>query len=337
MSEQNQQADAVNTAAQKSKATEDANWQRDVIEKLAFSALAEQKTARRWSTLFKGLTFGYLFILLLMALGVFSDSKKTFDTHTALIDISGVIEAGGEVNADAVMNSLHDAYDSKGTKGIILRINSPGGSPVQAGIINDEIKRQKKLHPNIPVYAVVEDICASGGYYIAAAADKIYVDKASIVGSIGVLMDGYGFTETMKKVGVERRLMTAGENKAMLDPFSPINPKHQELAQAMLNEVHEQFKTVVREGRGARLKETPEVFSGLFWSGEQSIKIGLADALGSADYVAREIIKQEEIVDFTYQEDFASRIAKRIGASVSATLGEVVARQLISSGEVKLR
>lgn len=337
MSEQNQQTETVNSAQQKPRATEEALWQRDVIEKLAFSALAEQKTARRWSTLFKGLTFGYLFILLLMALGVFSDSKKTFDTHTALIDISGVIEAGGEVNADAVMSSLHDAYESKGTKGIILRINSPGGSPVQAGIINDEIKRQRKLHPNIPVYAVVEDICASGGYYIAAAADKIYVDKASIVGSIGVLMDGYGFTETMKKIGVERRLMTAGENKAMLDPFSPVNPKHQELAQAMLNEVHEQFKTVVREGRGARLKETPEVFSGLFWSGEQSIKLGLADALGSADYVAREVIKQEEIVDFTYQEDFASRIAKRIGASVSAALGEVIARQLVNAGEVKLR
>lgn len=337
MSEQNQQTQAVNEAGQKTPLNDDTKWHRDVIEKLAFSALAEQKAARRWSTLFKGLTFGYLFILLLMALGVFNEGKKTFDTHTALIDISGVIEAGGEVNADAVMNSLHDAYESKGTKGIILRINSPGGSPVQAGIINDEIRRQKKLHPNIPVYAVVEDICASGGYYIAAAADKIYVDKASIVGSIGVLMDGYGFTETMKKIGVERRLMTAGENKAMLDPFSPVNPKHQELAQAMLNEVHEQFKTVVRQGRGSRLKETPEVFSGLFWSGEQSIKLGLADALGSADYVAREVIKQEEIVDFTYQEDFASRIAKRIGASVSATLGDVMAKQLISAGEVKLR
>lgn len=337
MSEQNQQAEAVNATEQKPIPTDDANWQRDVIEKLAFSALTEQKIARRWSTLFKSLTFVYLLILILMAFGVFNDGKKKFDSHTALIDISGVIEAGGEVNADAVMSSLHDAYDSKGTKGIILRINSPGGSPVQSGIINDEIKRQKKLHPNIPVYAVVEDICASGGYYIAAAADKIYVDKASIVGSIGVLMDGYGFTETMKKLGVERRLMTAGENKAMLDPFSPVNPKHQELAQTMLNEVHEQFKAVVREGRGKRLKETPDVFSGLFWSGEQSIKLGLADALGSADYVAREIIKQEEIVDFTYQEDFTSRIAKRIGASVSATLGEVAAKQLISSREVKLR
>jgi len=337
MSEQNQQSTAANENSTNAQTGTDGKWQRDVIEKLATSALAEQKTARRWSTLFKGLTFAYLFVVLLMALGVMHDGKKSFEAHTALIDISGVIEAGGEVNADAVMNSLHEAYESKGTKGIILRINSPGGSPVQAGIINDEIKRLRKLHPAIPVYAVVEDICASGGYYIAAAADKIYVDKASIVGSIGVLMDGYGFTEVMKKVGVERRLMTAGENKAMLDPFSPVNPKHQALAQAMLNEVHEQFKTVVRQGRGARLKESPEVFSGLFWSGEQSIKLGLADALGSADYVAREVIKQEEIVDFTYQEDFTSRIAKRIGASVSATIGDVLARQLVNAGDVKLR
>lgn len=329
MSEQNQQNET--------QAEAEAKWQRDVIEKLAFSALNEQKAARRWGVLFKGLAFAYLLVLILMALGVMHNGKKTFEAHTALIDISGVIEAGGEVSADAVMSSLHEAYEDKATKGIILRINSPGGSPVQAGIINDEIKRLRKLNPNIPVYAVVEDICASGGYYIAAAADKIYVDKASIVGSIGVLMDGYGFTEVMKKVGVERRLMTAGDNKAMLDPFSPINPKHQELAQNMLNEVHEQFKTVVREGRGKRLNETPEVFSGLFWSGEQSIKLGLADALGSADYVAREIIKYEDIVDYTYQDDFASRIAKRIGASVSATIGDVLAKQLVSSGEVKLR
>jgi len=337
MSEQNQQPTAASENGPKTQPIEDTKWQRDVIEKLATSALAEQKTARRWSTFFKGLTFAYLLVALLIALGVFNNGKKTFESHSALIDISGVIEAGGDVNADAVMNSLREAYESKGTKGIILRINSPGGSPVQAGIINDEIRRQKKLHPQIPVYAVVEDVCASGGYYIAAAADKIYVDKASIVGSIGVLMDGYGFTEVMKKVGVERRLMTAGVNKAMLDPFSPVNPRHQALAQSMLDEVHEQFKTVVRQGRGARLKETPEVFSGLFWSGEQSIKIGLADALGSTDYVAREIIKQEEIVDFTYQDDFASRIAKRIGASVSATIGEVIAKQLVSSGEIKLR
>ncbi len=336
MTEQNQQTVDTNEGT-KPTVAEDATWQRNVIEKLATAALTEQKTARRWSTFFKGLTFTYLLILLLMLLGVFGDEKKTFDEHTALIEINGVIQAGGEVTADAVMASLNDAYESKGTKGIILRINSPGGSPVQAGIINDEIRRLKKLHPKIPVYAVVEDICASGGYYIAAAADKIYVDKASIVGSIGVLMDGYGFTEAMKKVGVERRLMTAGENKAMLDPFSPVNPKHQELAQAMLDEIHEQFKTVVRQGRGSRLKETPETFSGLFWSGEQSIKIGLADAVGSADYVAREVIKQEEIVDFTYQDDLASRIAKRIGASVSTAIGEVISRQLVDSGEIRLR
>ncbi len=337
MSEENQQNNAATAPEVKSASAQDSQWQRDVIERLASSALTEQRTARRWGIFFKGLTFAYLAVILLIGLGVFSEGAKKFDAHTALIDIAGVIEAGGDVNADAVMSSLHDAYENKGTKGIILRINSPGGSPVQAGIINDEIRRQKKLHPQIPVYAVVEDICASGGYYIAAAADRIYVDKASIVGSIGVLMDGYGFTEVMKKVGVERRLMTAGENKAMLDPFSPVNPKHQQLAQAMLNEIHEQFKTVVRQGRGVRLKETPETFSGLFWSGEQSIRIGLADAVGSADYVAREVIKQEEIVDFTYQDDFASRIAKRIGASASAALGEVIARQLVSAGELKLR
>jgi protease IV len=315
---------------------EDTKWQRDTIEKLATSALTEQKTARRWSTFFKGLMFAYLFIILFLALGWLGGGKSISGKHTALIDVAGVIEAGGDVNADSFMSSLHDAYDDKGTKGIILRINSPGGSPVQAGIINDEIRRMKAMHKDIPVYAVVEDICASGGYYIAAAADKIYVDKGSIVGSIGVLMDGYGFTETMKKVGVERRLMTAGENKAMLDPFSPLNPKHQALAQTMLNEIHEQFKTVVRQGRGNRLKETPETFSGLFWSGEQSIKLGLADALGSADFVAREVIKHEEIKDFTQQEDFTSRIAKRIGASASASFGETLARQMVKAGEVKL-
>jgi len=333
MSEDSQQQ--TNTPANNFQ-SEDTKWQRDAIERLASSALSEQKTARRWSIFFKGLTFTYLFVLLFFALGWLGDSTKSLSAHTALIEVAGVIEAGGDVNADSFMSSLHDAYDDKNTKGIIIRINSPGGSPVQAGIINDEIKRQRKLHPTIPVYAVVEDICASGGYYIAAAADKIYVDKASIVGSIGVLMDGYGFTEVMKKVGVERRLMTAGENKAMLDPFSPLNPKHQALAQNMLNEIHEQFKTVVRQGRGARLKETSETFSGLFWSGEQSIKIGLADEIGSADYVAREVIKQKDIVDFTYQDDFASRIAKRVGASASASFGETLAKQLISAGEVKL-
>ena len=295
-------------------------WQQKTIETLALSGLKEQKAARRWGIFFKALTFGYLFLLLILAFGWLGD-KNGSGPHTALIDINGVIEPGGDVNADSVITSLNNAYENTNTKGIILRFNTPGGSPVQAGIINDEITRQKKLHPKIPVYGVVEDICASGGYYIAVATDKIYVDKGSIVGSIGVLMDGYGFTEVMKKVGVERRLMTAGENKGMLDPFSPINPKHQALAQAMLDEVHEQFKAVVRQGRGARLKETPETFSGLFWSGEKSIKLGLADALGSADYVAREVIKQEEIVDYTYQETVVDRFAKRFGASMAKAVG----------------
>ena len=297
------------------------NWQQQTIEKLALSGLKEQQTARRWSIFFKLLFFIYLLALLFLSFGWIGSGKVSTGSHTALIEIAGVIEAGGDVNADSFMTSLNDAYENKGTKGIILRINSPGGSPVQSGIINEEIRRQKRLHPAIPVYAVVEDICASGGYYIAAAADKIYVDKASIVGSIGVLMDSYGFTETMKKLGVERRLLTAGSNKAMLDPFSPVNPKHEAYAQNMLNQIHEQFKTVVREGRGKRLIEDDQTFSGLFWSGEQSIKIGLADALGSADFVAREVIKQEDIVDFTYQETITDRFAKRLGASIVKSIG----------------
>ena len=274
------------------------DWERKTIEKLAFSAIAEQKRTRRWGIFFKSLTFIYLFVLLFYAMDWVPSGKASIN-HTAMIDIQGVIGSSDEVNADSFISSLQDAYDNEHTKGIILRINSPGGSPVQAGIINDEIKRQRKLHPKVPVYAVVEDVCASGGYYIAVAADKIFVDKASIVGSISVLMDGFGFTGTMQKFGVERRLMTAGENKAMLDPFSPENPKHKELAQQMLNQIHQQFIAVVREGRGNRLKETPETFSGLFWSGESSIQMGLADAYGSPDYVAREIIKEDKIVDFT--------------------------------------
>lgn len=297
------------------------DWAVHTLEKIALAGLQEQKTARRWAVFFKSLSFIFLLLLLLMVLGVIGQNKNASTAHTALIDIAGVIEPGGQVNADAVISSLNDAYDSKGTKGIILRINSPGGSPVQAGIINDEIHRQRKLHPEIPVYAVVEDICASGGYYIAVAADKIFVDKASIVGSIGVLMDGYGFTEVMKKVGVERRLMTAGSNKGMLDPFSPVNPKQQAFAQSMLDQIHQQFITVVREGRGARLKENEETFSGLFWNGEESIKLGLADAQGSAEYVAREVIKQADIVDFTYQDTVVDRFAKKLGASMAQELG----------------
>lgn len=296
------------------------DWERQTLEKIALSALNEQTRARRWGIFFKFLTFAYLFLILSIAMDWVGGHAKSSSDHTALIDLQGVIGAGDEVNADNVITSLQNAFDDPHTKGVILRINSPGGSPVQAGIINDEIKRQRKLHPSTPIYAVVEDICASGGYYIAVAADKIYVDKASIVGSIGVLMDGFGFTGTMEKLGVERRLMTAGENKAMLDPFSPENPRHKALAQDMLNEVHQQFIKVVRDGRGKRLKETPDTFSGLFWSGESSIKLGLADAIGSTEFVAREVIKQKEIVDFTARADFAERFAKQLGASMAGKI-----------------
>lgn len=295
------------------------NWERAAIEKIALGALQEQKRSRKWGIFFKSLTFIYLFALLFMASDWFGAGSYS-GPHTAVIDIRGEIGDQDAVNAEDTVSSLQSAFDNKNTKGVILRINSPGGSPVQAGIINDEIVRLRKLHPKIPVYAVVEDICASGGYYIAVAADKIYVDKASIVGSIGVLMDGFGFTGTMQKLGVERRLLTAGENKAILDPFSPENPKHKAYAQDMLNQIHKQFINVVRQGRGQRLKETPEMFSGLFWTGEKSIELGLADGLGSTDSVARDVIKEENMVDFTTHEGFADRVAKRFGASAAHTL-----------------
>ncbi len=297
------------------------HWEREALEKIALSALGEQKIARRWSIFFKFITFFYLFLILFLAFGAMQ-KKGGSGNHTALIEISGVIGEKDEVNAKDFFESIERAYDSSGTRGIILKINSPGGSPVQAGMINDEIKRQKKLHPHIPVYAVVEDICASGGYYIAVAADEIFVDKASIVGSIGVLMDGFGFTETMKKVGVERRLMTAGSNKAILDPFSPINIKQQAFVQNLLNEIHQQFIEVVKEGRGSRLKESQEMFSGLFWNGESAVKIGLADGFGNYDFVAREIIKAESVVDFTTYESFADRFARKFGASLGSSMNE---------------
>jgi protease-4 len=307
------------------------NWEREALEKIALSALNEQKIARRWNIFFKSLTFLFIFILLFLGYGAERTSKGGSGNHTALIELNGVIGEKDEVNAKDFFESIRRAYESSGTKGIILKINSPGGSPVQAGMINDEIKRQKLLHPKIPVYAVVEDICASGGYYIAVAADEIYVDKASIVGSIGVLMDGFGFIDTMKKVGVERRLMTAGSNKAMLDPFSPVNPKQQAFVQTMLNEVHQQFISVVKEGRGNRLKDSPETFSGLFWNGESAVKLGLADGIGNYDFVAREIIKAENIVDFTTYEGFADRFARKFGASLGASMNESIRSELLQN------
>jgi len=292
------------------------NWEREVLEKLALSAIQEQRRNRHWSILFKTLGFLYLFIVLFLAAGWFGSDGVSIKAHTALVDLQGVI-ASDQASADSVISSLQDAFEDKKTRGVVLRINSPGGSPVQAGQIYDEIRRLRALHPETPLYAVVDDICASGGYYVAAAADKIFVDKASIVGSIGVLMDGFGFTQTMQKLGVERRLLTAGENKGFLDPFSPLDPRQEAYAKQMLEEIHGQFIGVVREGRGRRLKETPEMFSGLVWSGEKSIQLGLADGLGNVESVARDIIKAEDIVDFTQHEGLAERLAGRLGATMA--------------------
>jgi len=295
-------------------------WERTVLEKVALAAIDEQRRARRWGIFFKLLILAYLFIVLFIAMGWMGKKERSQDKHTALVEINGAIGSGTPASADAIMQGLGEAFKDKRTQGVVLRINSPGGSPVQAGYINDEIRRLRAKHPDIPLYAVVEDVCASGGYYVAVAADKIYVNKASMIGSIGVLMNGFGFTGTMEKLGVERRLLAAGENKGFLDPFSPLSDMQRDYAQKMLGEIHEQFIDVVRKGRGKRLKETPDMFSGLVWVGQKSIELGLADAIGSMEQVARDVIKAEEIVDYTPRENVAERFAKRFGAATAESL-----------------
>lgn len=311
------------------------NWERGVLEKLAMSAIQEQRRARHWNIFFKLLGFGYLFLLLVLFMrwGGHSDGVMDGSKHTALVDLQGVIAADSNANADNLISSLRDAFEDQRTAGVILRINSPGGSPVQAGLVNDEIRRLRALHPAIPLYVVVEDICASGGYYIAAAADKIYVNKASIVGSIGVLMDGFGFTGAMEKLGIERRLMTAGENKGFMDPFSPRNPKHEAFTKGLLTNIHQQFIDVVKAGRGNRLKDNPDLFSGLFWTGDRAIELGLADAYGSVDSVARDVIGAEDVMDYTARENIADRLAKKLGAGAASAL----ARWGVESGGISLR
>jgi protease-4 len=297
------------------------DWERKIIEKLALDALREQRVTRRWGIFFKLLGFAYLTFLILLALNWRGSVEGLASgKHTALVEISGVIESKGETSADRIATALQNAFKDKNTQGVILRVNSPGGSPVQAGVIFDEIRRLRALHPNIPIYAVVEDVCASGGYYVAAATDRIYVDKASIIGSIGVIMSGWGFTGTMEKLGVERRSLTSGENKAFLDPFAPLDDKQKQHAQTMLGEIHQQFIDVVKKGRGQRLKDDPELFSGLMWTGAKSVELGLTDALGSVEYVAREVIKAEVIVDYSQKENLAERFAKRFGAGVASEL-----------------
>jgi protease-4 len=298
---------------------DDLHPDRKALERVLLAHVDEQRRTRRWGIFFKSLAFLWLFIFLAILLNR-EDAEFTAGPHTALIELQGEVGSEDGVMADGAISALASAFEDKKTKGVVLRCNSPGGSPVQAGQIYDEIRRLRGKYPQTPVYAVVDDLCASGGYYIIAAADKIYVDKASIVGSIGVLMDGFGFTDTMEKLGVERRLLTAGENKGFLDPFSPLDENEVAHAQAMLGEIHQQFIGIVREGRGKRLKEVPGMFSGLVWSGARSIEIGLADELGSLEHVAREVVKAEEIVDFTPQPDLADRLVRRLGAAIGAAI-----------------
>ena len=302
-------------------------WERDTLERLAFATLAEQRASRRWRIFFR---FAWLALAATLAwaglhrAGVGSSGPS--QPHTAVVAIKGEIADGAEASAEWTVNALRAAFEDEGSQAIVLQINSPGGSPVQAGIINDEIRRLKAKHKK-PVYAVVEESCASAAYYIAVSADEIYVDKASIVGSIGVLMDGFGFTGLMDKLGVERRLMTAGVNKGFLDPFSPQTKAQRTHAQTLLDQIHAQFIQIVREGRGKRLKETPELFTGLFWSGQQAVDIGLADGLGNVDYVAREIVKAEDIIDYTRHDNVAERIAKRFGAAIGEGAVHALQRQ----------
>ncbi len=296
-------------------------WERQLIEGLAFAALREQKRARVWGIFFKFITFVYLFLLLFAATDWFGNSAaRISDRHTAVIDLDGMIMPDSLSNAESINASLRSAFEDEGTQGVILRINSPGGSPVQAGYINDEIRRLRAAYPDTPLYAVVEDICASGGYYVAAAADKIFVDKASLVGSIGVLMEGFGFVDTLDKLGIERRLLTAGEHKGFLDPFTPVDPKQRDHATDLLGEIHEQFIHVVQLGRGERLKDESEIFSGVIWTGQKSIELGLADELGSAEYVAREVIEAENMVNFSTRENLIDRFAKRFSEVSLAVL-----------------
>ncbi len=304
-------------------------WERELVTRLATAALKEQRRARLWGIFFKLLTFAYVTLILLMAVDWKRADVAGGKKHTAMVEVNGLIAPGTDASAEKITSALQAAFKDKNTQGVVVRINSPGGSPVQAQTIYDEMKRLRRKYPEIPLYAVVEDVCASGGYFVAAGADRIYVGKASIVGSIGVLMNGFGFTGLMDKLGIERRLITAGENKGMLDPFSPLDEKDREHVKKLMGDIHEQFIGVVREGRGKRLKDTPEIFSGLIWTGSRSVDLGLADGFGSLEYVAREVIKAEEIRDYTISEGIAEKLARRFGAAAANTFVESLLRASI--------
>jgi protease-4 len=299
----------------------DDNWERDLLNRLAFASINEQRRTRRWNIFFRSMILLFVVMVFLTSLSTTRDGLER-GKHTALIDIEGVIAATTEASADNIVTGLRNAYKDDNTAGIILRINSPGGSPVQAGYVNDEILRLREKHPDIPVYAVISDICASGGYYIAVAADRIYADKASMVGSIGVLFNGFGFVDAIDKLGVERRLITAGEHKGFLDPFQPMKEEDRQHLEKLLGNIHQQFIDVVRRGRGDKLQDNDKLFSGYVWTGEQGIEMGLVDELGSSSHVAREVIKQERIKDFTYQPTYFDRLADRIGNAMANTLSD---------------
>lgn len=308
-----------NTAAAAKGASAETHWERGVLEQLAMATLKEQRIARRWRNGIRVAWLVLISVMLWFGLERGATSNDVSQPHTAVIEIKGEIASGAEASADLIVTAMRNAFEDEGAKAVVLLINSPGGSPVQAGVINDEIHRLKALHKK-PIYAVVEESCASAAYYIAAGTDKIFVDKASIVGSIGVLMDGFGFTGLMDKLGVERRLITAGENKGFLDPYSPLTEKQRAFAQTLLAQIHKQFIDVVKAGRGDRLKETPDMFSGLFWTGQQAIELGLADQLGNLNFVAREVVKAEDLVDYTRKENVAERLVKRFGASMGESM-----------------
>jgi protease-4 len=312
-------------------------WEREVLEKVALKAIDEQRRTRHWNALFRLLWFVFAFLILAGMLGWLGGGEKEgrsagVGRHTAVVDLEGVIGVEDKASADHLIKGLNRAFKDSNTAGVVLRINSPGGSPVQAGYVNDEIRRLRAKYPSIPLHAVVQDLCASGGYYIAVAADRIYVDKASLVGSIGVIMGGFGFVGTMDKLGMERRAYASGDNKDFLDPFLPENPAHRAHAQKMISEIHEQFVKVVRQGRGQRLKETPETFTGLVWTGEQSVELGLADALGSTEYVAREVFKAEKLVNFTVEENYFETLSKRLGTSFGTAFARAAAQTATRAG-----
>lgn len=310
-----------NTNDESTTQTRHEGWEREMLERLAFAAVTEQRRARRWSIFFK-LFFAIYFLFLLFLLAADNIGGPAMASrYTALVELDGEISSESLASADNVITGLRHAFEDTAAAGVIIRANSPGGSPVQAGYIYDEIKRLRLKYPKTPLYGVVTDMCASGCYYALAAADKIYADRSSVVGSIGVLMNGFGFVETLKKVGVERRLLTAGEHKSFLDPFSPLTPADRKRAEAILNNVHQQFIERVRAGRGQQLKETKELYSGMFWTGDEAQKLGLIDEFGSASFVAREVIGAEEIVDFSVREGVFDRFTRRLGSAMTQVPG----------------